>query len=519
MEQLQDQGQTSLSAAGSKPVPPSPLSSELLSQLWSWETRGPAPKGIFQMYENQCQLFLLAMGLEKSMWIDHRQFQQMWHQSEVWGVENLFVEILARREIQLSDPYSAFMIIGDLGARIFLYYTSLESQWSCRHQFSKQSEGRRVSWQEYGTQVSSQLYSQPLSKLQEWRETLQKLLIQLRQPDRVTESIRVNIQRLSVVPSEDFLASHYLYQFDRVVNRLEGSIRDLNNQKRPLLNLHGQIQFDLPPATFTPVHKPIEMPVTGSPLTLHYLGQYENLFDLPTEKPIPSWKAISWLLEDYGLSRTEEVPADIHYRRVSRQWSAVPPVAVSSHPHFCDCPRRCKWNPFATLSSLEYNWPLIPGPKSTAAECKATYGRFFQDHIHHCDPVCYRAAVFSNILADWCGQWNITIDVNHFHESHHEFLLLLKLQYRPTRWVRLVEAMAITHFIAGAHKCLINEFPNTRAGPFERFLRWQRLHAPELVARDEDVQKALEKVETRELKRGAAEAAHWGGPPPKLLRK
>jgi hypothetical protein len=61
--------------------------------------------------------------------------------------------------------------------------------------------------------------------------------------------------------------------------------------------------------------------------------------------------------------------------------------------------------------------------------------------------------------------------------------------------------------------------PNTRAGPFERFLRWQRLNAPELVSKDEDLQKAIEKVESRELKRGAEEAAHRGGPPPKLSRK
>ena len=92
-----------------------------------------------------------------------------------------------------------------------------------------------------------------------------------------------NIQRLYVVPSEDFLASHYLYQFDRVVNRVEGSIRDLTNQKSPLLNLHGQIQYDLPPATFTTVHQTIEIPMIGNPLTLHYLGQYEHLFDSPRE--------------------------------------------------------------------------------------------------------------------------------------------------------------------------------------------------------------------------------------------
>jgi hypothetical protein len=78
--------------------------------------------------------------------------------------------------------------------------------------------------------------------------------------------------------------------------------------------------------------------------------------------------------------------------------------------------------------------------------------------------------LFSQIFLQYGANCEIyvTIDVNRFSESHNEILLMLKLQYRPTRWVRLVEAMAITHFITGAHKCLINEYSNTRVGPFER---------------------------------------------------
>ena len=88
------------------------------------------------------------------------------------------------------------------------------------------------------------------------------------------------------------------------------------------------------------------------------------------EEPIPTWSDIAWILENYGQSRTEKVPADIYYRRISRQWPAEPLVNVKSHPHFCPCPRRCKWDPSTTISSMEYNWPLIPGPKTTAEECK-----------------------------------------------------------------------------------------------------------------------------------------------------
>ena len=518
-KQVAVDGQNSGAPTEAKLVQPPVLPAEFFVELWNWEIKDQEPRGLFRVYERQCQFFMLLMGLERGTWIDHSRFQQVWQQSETWGVENLFAEILARREIYLSDPYSAFIVIGDLGARVLLYYVSLEHQWLMGHQIPAQIEKRKVSWQEYGSQMSSQFYSQPLSKLQPWEDKLHILLVQVQKPGFLADCLSANTQRLAVTSSEDFSASHYLFQFDRVVHRLERYLNELASQKKPLLNLNGQVQFDLPPADFTTVCQPMDLPVIGSPLTLRFLGQYSHLFDAPEEEPIPTWTAITWLLEDYGLSRMEDVPADIQYKRISRQWSATPPAAVVNHPHFCPCPRRNKWDPAATISSVEYNWPLIIGPKFTAADCQATYKRFFREHNHHCDPVCFRAAVFCNILADWCGQWNVTIDINQFSESHHEFLLLLKLQYRPTRWVRLVEVMAISHFIAGAHKCLINEFPNTRAGPFERFLRWQRLHAPELVARDEDVQKALEKVETRELKRGAAEAAHWGGPPPKLLRK
>ena len=61
--------------------------------------------------------------------------------------------------------------------------------------------------------------------------------------------------------------------------------------------------------------------------------------------------------------------------------------------------------------------------------------------------------------------------------------------------------MAITRFIAGAHQYLINELPNTRAWPFERFLQWQRLNAPELVAGDDDLRRAIEKMEIYDNKR------------------
>ena len=286
-----------------------------------------------------------------------------------------------------------------------------------------------------------------------------------------------------------------------------------------MLNLHGQIQLECPPPSFSISSNVVTLPLMGSPLTLKYLGQYQRMFDNPQEKPVPTWQALTWLLEDYGLSRIEDIPIDIHYCRISRQWSSKPPLAVTTHPNFCSCPRRHKWDPQATLHSVEYNWPLIPGPKATATQCQVVYQIFCEKHIQHLDPVCFRVVVFNNTFADWCVQWNVTIDVNQFTKSHREFFLLLKLQYRPTRWVRVLEAMAITHFIAGAYMCLINEFPHTRARPFKRFLQWQRLNAPELVEGDDDLRSAIKKMEIRDNKRVAEMTSHPQRPLHQAIRR
>lgn len=58
--------------------------------------------------------------------------------------------------------------------------------------------------------------------------------------------------------------------------------------------------------------------------------------------------------------------------------------------------------------------------------------------------------------------------------------------------------MAITHFIEGVHSSLINEFPYTRVGPFERYLKWQRTNNPHFVAQDEDLQRALLVLQAKE---------------------
>jgi hypothetical protein len=161
----------------------------------------------------------------------------MWQQCVEWGVKNLFVKILVRKHLNLSNPYYAFVVMGDLGARALLYYVALEHQWVLRNQYPIPAERREVSWFEYGTQVNSQFYSHKLSNLQPWQGTLRKLLVQLKHPDFVLDVVSSSTQRLSIFLSEKFSGSHYVYQYDKVVDRLERYVRDISAEKRPLLNL------------------------------------------------------------------------------------------------------------------------------------------------------------------------------------------------------------------------------------------------------------------------------------------
>lgn len=161
-------------------------------------------------------------------------------------MENLIVEIMARKRLNLSDPYATFVLLGELGARIFQYYTGLEHQWLLRYELPSQVEPKVVNWQDYETQITSQFYNQPWEKLTCWKEVLQNLLTQLHKFDFLTQVMAENMQRLSIFPNSKISGSHYMFYHDKAVNRLSRYIEEVSAQRRPLLNLNGQVQIDLP---------------------------------------------------------------------------------------------------------------------------------------------------------------------------------------------------------------------------------------------------------------------------------
>lgn len=180
----------------------------------------------------------------------------------------------------------------------------MEKQWWVRYESANPIEGQIVYWQDCVTRISSQFYGQSHYSLAEWKTTLSGFSRQLLQLDFVPTLLLNNVQRLSITTNNDLTCSHYLFQYDKTINRLEKYIRESVTYRRHLLNLHGQIQLGLPPPSFSIFHVVPDLPLVGSPFILRYLGQYPKIFDDPTEVPMPTWTIISWLLEDCGLSRT-----------------------------------------------------------------------------------------------------------------------------------------------------------------------------------------------------------------------
>ena len=135
------------------------------------------------------------------------------------------------------------------------------------------------------------------------------------------------------------------------------------------------------------------------------------------------------------------------------------PKAVKRNEHFCDCPRRYRWNLEALINSKEYNWPVILGTFTTSVECAIAYKAFFEAHKMHTDLVCFRGVIFCKYLTYFYQDHKVCcLNVNEFSSLRPEFHIRLKVKYRCSRWHKMLKVMSITHFFFGPHTAFINEF-------------------------------------------------------------
>lgn len=466
----------------------------LRSGIWAIESVCPPFCSLFKNYEMQRDIFFVVYGLRPNQVLSPSDFEDLWEEVSIDGYEHLLTEILVRGELSLQNMFKGFQVIADLGVHVFLYYSQLELTLNSKRQLVANAEAnppvRNLDLRSWNQAVSTALAICPPTLLQPWHVELTRLKSSLGNDTFLQSVMDAASARLAIGKHLDIGAGQYQLKFDQMNERLTRNLQTIaQSGGRVQVQLQNQVTFFLPPPSLVQrtLYSARRPPM--SPLAHQFLGNYSALFESEIEEPIPSWKAFDWIFEDVGLSRQistkPDEAHDVVYRTICHGWSPTPPVTVTNDPRFCDCPRRWKWPPQALIDSLEYNWPIIPGSFLTPRDCYESYIQFSYAHREHQDPVCFRAAIFTAILAFWCQRYDFVYNVNLLSKANREAIFLTKINYNSARWYRCLEAMCATYFIIGPHHSLVNEFGATRYGVISRALKHQRLTHNTVVPQEE----------------------------------
>ena len=108
--------------------------------------------------------------------------------------------------------------------------------------------------------------------------------------------------------------------------------------------------------------------------------------------------------------------------------------------------------------------------------------------------MCFHAANFARFLALVYMTHRICINVNQYESRHPEFLINMKMRYLPTRHLRMLEIMCVTHFIYSGSLCFINEFQRGRKKAYDKWLQDQQFKDPSLIDNDPELRREVDKL-------------------------
>lgn len=100
----------------------------LKNGLWSLENSSQLFPQLHHNYERQIDTLFIAHNLYIGQKLGAELFQGLWDEVSEEGYENMLVETIVRGELLVADPLKTLTIVGDIGAKIFLYYSNLELQ-------------------------------------------------------------------------------------------------------------------------------------------------------------------------------------------------------------------------------------------------------------------------------------------------------------------------------------------------------------------------------------------------------
>jgi hypothetical protein len=217
--------------------------------------------------------------------------------------------------------------------------------------------------------------------LEVWKSNLEPLVEELNDKAALGRTLSCVLERETWAMRGELTNGHYIYMLDKTLNRLQQTLDKLSSDLNPRINLGSMTVMAYSHRPYTSgllinvtVDRPAEM--NQFKLRPYFVGKMDAVFETDEEKQfhVPTWKALEWLVEDFGMTRTLRIIEDKQYQMSSGAWQEGVPLGVSSDPRFCTLgPRRGKWSPEATIESTNYNWMMIEGSFSTWENCAATY--------------------------------------------------------------------------------------------------------------------------------------------------
>lgn len=443
-----------------------------------------------QAYRFDRQMFFLLYDLEAGQTLEHVQLVHIWQGANVDNRQNLFAEILVRGDLLVEDFFRAFLLVGDLAARAYLYWRELEQEQARRRQCSQDvtSNGRFVNCTEWTAAIVrgfDESTNWQTKTVKEWRNHIFQLRKQFDEEEWVTEMIESCKERLSQALAVDVHPSVYFYTYRFLQTHLLKLEQAVSSEAMGALNLDRDCRFkkfyDLQVAPERLLGMDFDLagwivPQHTNRSDHRFLGKYENLFVKAEHQPeFLTWDALLWLGRDFGgYSEPLLHDIDVLICREKHLRHERDPIQVELDPRWCKTPRRYLWKPDAKLDTVWYNWCLMEGRWDTPDDCYRSYGQFFQNHRCHSDPVCFRQAVFCAVLSRWCHEFQIVIDPRLGARQCQDGHLVTKLKYQSARRVRIFELMCSTHFLAGAHNVVLDERGGNRFAAMEKFQQMQR---------------------------------------------
>ena len=231
-----------------------------------------------------------------------------------------------------------------------------------------------------------------------WLERVTPLLQVLEDKEALGKTLSSVLERESWARRGELTNSHYIYTMDKALLRLKHTMDKLSLDLNPCINLGSMVIMAYLVRPYTSgllanvvVEKPSEE--AQSSLKTSFVGKMGAVFETPEERgfSISTWRALEWLVEDFGMTRTIRIAEDRQYQLVLGGWPEGVPQSVTSDPRYCNLgERQGKWLPDATIDSTNYNWLVIAG----SFETWSSYNQHYELHKDHEDPVCFRSAVF-----------------------------------------------------------------------------------------------------------------------------